>query len=339
MSPSPHPSPLVSVVCYSYNHEEYIKETILAIIHQVVDFDFEIIVHDDASTDSTQDIIKDLAFEYPNLLTPILRSTKVFGFHGGPKGPYILSLAGYLSGMYIAICDGDDLWNDTFKLSKQVSFLESNHDHAMCLHSALILDVNTNSTRVLRQSKSSYDVGEVLNGGGGGGQFFAASSIMFRSTVLENIPVFFRVAPNGDTSLAMLCGLYGKIGYIDQVMCMYRFGTKSSWSVNAWTNQRLRLETIILISSMYRLYDIQTNYVYSKYLRQQIAQLSFIYLVDRLFYAVTPCHMRRYILSGLTFSYRLRFNRHRFFSSISRIFPFSSLTLLRRSFAAYFCLF
>jgi glycosyltransferase involved in cell wall biosynthesis len=120
---------LVSIVCITYNHEKYIRQALDGFVMQKTSFPFEIIVHDDASTDSTANIVREYEKNYPRLFNNIYRIENWYS-----QGKDIL---GYLfqdvvKGKYIALCEGDDYWTDPYKLQKQVDFLEEHEDYDLC---------------------------------------------------------------------------------------------------------------------------------------------------------------------------------------------------------------
>ena len=113
--------PLVSVICATHNHEEYIREAMEGFLMQETYFPYEVIVQDDASTDSTAAIVREYAARYPRLIKPIFLAGNQFS-----KGrrPYRLAFP-HASGDFIALCDGDDYWIDKFKLRKQIEVMQS----------------------------------------------------------------------------------------------------------------------------------------------------------------------------------------------------------------------
>ena len=134
---------MVSVLCQTYNHEQYISECLQSIVAQKVNFRYEILVHDDASTDNTANIIRKFEREYPDLIKPIYQEVnqwslgnKVFSGIQLPR----------CTGKYIAICEGDDYWTDPLKLQKQVDILECNENIGLVYAKA----------RVYLQSKCKY---------------------------------------------------------------------------------------------------------------------------------------------------------------------------------------
>lgn len=128
--------PIVSVVCTSYNHEQYIRECLDGIVMQRVDFRFEVIVHDDASTDSSADIIREYAEKYPDIIKSILQTENQYS-----KGVQIWEMLFKMSNSkYIAICECDDYWTDPSKLQKQVDFLEANPNYGLVFGSIRLFD-------------------------------------------------------------------------------------------------------------------------------------------------------------------------------------------------------
>jgi glycosyltransferase involved in cell wall biosynthesis len=115
-------TPLVSVSCATYNHENYIRDSLEGFLIQKTTFPIEILIHDDASTDGTADIIKEYEKKHPDLIFPIYQKENQYS-----KGLTISSTFNWprARGKYIALCEGDDYWTDPYKLQKQVEFLEA----------------------------------------------------------------------------------------------------------------------------------------------------------------------------------------------------------------------
>ena len=122
-------SPIVSVICLSYNHSKYIRQALESILMQRTNFPIEILVHDDASTDDTKLIIKEYFYNFPHIIRMILQETNQYSIYGFSfLEKYIIPK---IKGKYIAVCEGDDFWIDPLKLQKQVDFLESNPDYGL----------------------------------------------------------------------------------------------------------------------------------------------------------------------------------------------------------------
>src|SRR5690606_34510298 len=100
---------LVSISCLTFNHEKYIRRCLEGFIRQKTEFPFEVLIHDDASTDKTSDIIKEYEVDFPHLLKPIYQTENQYS-----KGISISSTYNFprARGRYIAMCEGDDYWTD-----------------------------------------------------------------------------------------------------------------------------------------------------------------------------------------------------------------------------------
>lgn len=122
--------PLVSISCITYNHKDYIIDTLNGFLMQKTNFPFEVLIHDDCSTDGTTEIIREYAKKYPEIIKPMYERENQYQ-HGKPFGSEVWNYP-RAKGKYIALCEGDDYWIDPYKLQKQVDFLEANPDYGMC---------------------------------------------------------------------------------------------------------------------------------------------------------------------------------------------------------------
>ena len=133
--------PLVAIRCLTYNHAPYIRQCLDGIVMQKTNFKFEAIVHDDASTDGTADIVREYATKYPDIIKPILETENQYSKHDGSL-KRIMNAAISPSAKYIAMCEGDDYWTDPYKLQKQVDFLEKNPEYGLCYTNVAVCDDN-----------------------------------------------------------------------------------------------------------------------------------------------------------------------------------------------------
>lgn len=120
--------PLVSVVCTAFNQRKYIKDTLEGFLIQETAFPVEFIVHDDASTDGTYELIREYELKNPHLFKPIYQKENQ---HSKKTDVAKHFLYPRIRGKYVAICEGDDFWIDPLKLQKQVDFLEKNEDYGL----------------------------------------------------------------------------------------------------------------------------------------------------------------------------------------------------------------
>lgn len=128
-------TPLVSICCLAYNHEPYIRDCLDGFVMQKTDFPFEVLIHDDASTDKTAEVIREYESKYPQIIKPVYQTENKYS-----KGVKVNSVYNFARarGQYIALCEGDDYWTNPLKLQVQVDFLEANPDYSMCFHNALL---------------------------------------------------------------------------------------------------------------------------------------------------------------------------------------------------------
>jgi glycosyltransferase involved in cell wall biosynthesis len=214
----------VTVACAAYNHEKYISRAIEGFLKQKTSFPVEIIIHDDASTDKTAQIIKEFASEHPELIVPVLQTENQFSKKQGSIYPrFIFPLA---KGKYIALCDGDDYWIDPNKLQKQVSFLEKNPDFSICFHKVRILKEGRFFKDFMTKVPSEITTIEDL----ANGNYIQTPSVIFRNGLFNDMSWLFRDCPVGDYVTHLLNARNGKIKYIDEVMAVYRIHPTSFWS-------------------------------------------------------------------------------------------------------------
>ncbi|MFA6931733.1 MAG: glycosyltransferase, partial [Lentisphaeria bacterium] len=122
-------SPLVSIFCLSYNHGAYLKRAFDSFDMQQLDAPIEIVIHDDASTDGSDKIIREYASRNPNVKA-IIQKENQYTKHGGFSFLSEIPLAG----KYVAVCEGDDYWTDPQKLSRQVAYLEAHPNCSLVFH-------------------------------------------------------------------------------------------------------------------------------------------------------------------------------------------------------------
>ena len=123
---------IVSICCLTYNHIDYIRDTIEGFLMQETNFPVEIIIYDDASNDGTTEIVKEYSSKFPDTILPIIQNENQYSkINEAVTARYVYPIA---RGKYIAYCEGDDYWTDPLKLQKQVDFLEKNLDYILCTH-------------------------------------------------------------------------------------------------------------------------------------------------------------------------------------------------------------
>lgn len=217
--------PLVSIICLTFNHEAFIRDALDSFLIQKTSFFFEILVHDDASTDSTPEIVKEYQTKYPKIVKPTFQETNQFSKGYGYVGINICLRKS--KGKYVAYCEGDDYWIDPLKLQKQVDFLNVNEEFSLCTHDTLfrndydskrdgVLYSKLLSNIFINSPKNIYTLEDTFTG-----NIFHISSIMFRNTNIE-FPRWVNRFSACDMVLFMLLAEKGSVYYMDDIMSVYR---------------------------------------------------------------------------------------------------------------------
>lgn len=217
---------MVSICCISYNHEPYIRQCIEGFVMQRTKFLYEILIHDDASTDNTQNIIKEYQEKYPDIIKPIYQKENQYskGLNGSINATFNLPRA---RGKYIAMCEGDDYWTDPLKLQKQFDFMEANPDYSLCFHPAYVkFEDNIQEENLYRKwEDKDYSCLEILE------QWtIPTASVFYRRDALKD--EYHKISSNpdflfGDIVLFTYLGQQGKIKCINTYMSVYRRNIKS----------------------------------------------------------------------------------------------------------------
>ena len=275
--------PLVSIVCLTYNHSEYLRDCLNGFVMQQTSFPVEILIFDDASVDTTPDIIKEYVDKYPDIIIPTIYSenqySKGLGFLGLREG------FKNAKGKYIAYCEGDDYWTDALKLQKQVDFLENNSRYEICAHETLIrndiepnqdglLFSQTNVNIFFKRDKEVYTFKDTLTG-----NIFHISSLMFRN-VPFTFPAWINRFSACDMVLFMLLAQYGDIYVSKEVMSVYRNNFRSLTSTSAEYASQISFNNISV--SIVRLMNLYWNRKYQHLIYPIIARYymrsMFVYL-------------------------------------------------------------
>ncbi|MFU8861772.1 MAG: glycosyltransferase [Cyclonatronaceae bacterium] len=221
-------TPLVSVCCTTYNMEKIVSETIDSILAQKTSFPFELIIHDDASTDRTQEIINSYAQKYPGIIKTIFQKKNIYTSHEGGLG-YMFNnfILPETRGEFIAISDGDDYWTDPEKLQKQIDHLNATSESVACFTNARIInEIDSNRSREYHNNQEEGFVPELsiaLRAGG----YYSASTLVFRKKSFMSSIYYkhfdeFAKYHEYDTTFIYCLMLAGKISYLSDVTAIYR---------------------------------------------------------------------------------------------------------------------
>lgn len=267
MSLKANPDKMVTVLCITYNHESFIGDCLEGIVRQETDFPYEAIVHDDASTDGTADIIREYARRYPEIIHPIIEQENQFSQGFGAPKDLVTSMA---FGKYIAICEGDDYWIDRHKLQTQFDFMEANPDYALCLHNAIISDFKHGIDYLSEPQKADRDktCEEIILEGGG---VLNPTASFFLRADKEFPPIAHHCSANDHFEMIKLASR-GKVRWMAKPMSVYRWCVDGSWTQRQAlvTPDQARLHIDSRIDAL-RTYDEATHGAYHRAFEKRIA--------------------------------------------------------------------
>ncbi|HCR53064.1 MAG TPA: hypothetical protein DIW27_01515 [Cytophagales bacterium] len=291
---------LVSVCVITYNHEKYIRQALESILAQTTSFPIEILIGEDCSTDGTRKIILEFEKRYPERIRAILSKVNM-----GANRNLIRTLED-CKGKYIAVLEGDDYWLSPLKLQKQVDFLESHPECTICFHP---VEVFFQEIGMKRGVWPDYNVDEITtltdlikN------NYIPTCSVMYRNIQINKIPDMYYDLKSGDWPLHVMYAQLGNIGYLADVMALYRY---HSTGVFSRLNFVQKLKTalmarefvysqipdvpkkelgVVIINNYFHianLYCDQNNISKAReYLRRSLSYLAyFIYFPDKLYVA------------------------------------------------------
>lgn len=216
----------ISVHCITYNQEKFIRQALEGFVSQKVNGSYKVYVADDCSTDGTRTIISEFAEKYPEIIVPIFQTQN--------KGAISNSIdcIRAQTGEYVAMCEGDDYWTDPMKLQKQVDFLDAHPDYAVCFHPVEVRWENEPErkeifpTEDFRFHKTTLTADDLVQH-----NFMQTNSVMYRWVFpelesVENFPI--GILP-GDWFLHLMHAKHGKIGFLPDVMAVYRRHNGGIW--------------------------------------------------------------------------------------------------------------
>lgn len=252
---------LVTIRCTVYNHEPFLRQCLDGFIMQKTDFKFDVIVHDDCSTDGSADIIREYAQKYPNIIHPIFEKTNQWS-----KG--IVNLVKILDnaekGKYIAICEGDDYWTDPSKLQRQYEFLDSHKDYSAVAENGMILYSSTNKTSIFNTDKEhDLSISEIISK-----RKFPTASVMYRKDVMDSD--FYNIKNIQDTMRWCYLLTKGKFRYFENISSVYRRGEQGITEYSdpyVWSKriENMNLELIDVFGNKFD-NSIALNNIYKQYL-------------------------------------------------------------------------
>jgi glycosyltransferase involved in cell wall biosynthesis len=206
-------SPKVSVTMITYNHENFIARAIEGVMSQITNFDIELIIGEDCSTDSTRILVSEFQKKYPSRIVLKLPVNNL--------GITVNSVSNYsfCRGEYIASCEGDDYWTDPYKLQKQIDFLDKNLDFSMTFHT---VEVKNEIKEVdyyypIPKRNILFFKDLLFN------HYIATCSLVFRKNFMPMpLPLWFTSIKSGDIAIQLILSDKGKVKFFEEKMAVYR---------------------------------------------------------------------------------------------------------------------
>lgn len=253
-------NPLISVCCTTFNMAGIIETTLDSLLSQKGDFSMELIIHDDASTDGTRQILEEYQKAHPGIFKLMLQDENQYAKEEVSLGEvyyrYIIPRA---NGTYIAICDGDDYWTDEYKLRKQLTFLEADETYAGCFTNATILNEIDGSGRPYLTDLEEGSISEFKIFLGGGG-LYPSSTLFFRKEALTESAMYRHIMEYTsnlvwDTAFIFALATGGPIGYLNDVTAVYRRRHDGLFSSMKDNQSKLSLRTERQITGLQKISD------------------------------------------------------------------------------------
>ena len=260
---------LVSVVSNVFNQEQYIRDTLEGFVLQKTDFPFEVLIHDDCSTDGTPEIIREYARKYPDLIKPVFERKNQYS-----QGVYIENAFQYprAQGEFIAECEGDDYWTDPYKLQKQVDAMRAHPEVDISAHAAKVeINGEIKETFAPEHTGDIIPVEDVIRGGGG---FVPTCSLMYRAELIRDIPEF-HLNSGLDYSIQILGSLRGGMLFLDDCMAVYRYMSQGSWTESMHGNREKKIKNADRMLRMLTELDAYTEGRYKEVIRETQMKLEF----------------------------------------------------------------
>lgn len=270
-------TPLVTIICLCYNHENYISRCIESILNQKVNFSVEILIHDDASIDGSQSIIESYKNKYPNIIRTFFEKTNQYS-----KGVNIEDkiLSKFIRGNYVAFCECDDYFLDTYKLVSQVFCFRKYDDICFAVHRTKcensdgkllrLIPGNVNKSYIFGRKKIVPNI--ITN------YTFHTTSYFLKADDYKkyctNSPLFVAKTKVGDYPLQLYFANLGKTLYLNDVMSVHVDNVPGSWTnKNRNASVTVKNEALSNIIDCISLFDEYTCHTYHKTCLKKIATL------------------------------------------------------------------
>ena len=265
---------MVSICCGTYNHGKYIRQALDSFINQKTNFNYEILVIDDASTDDTPDILRDYEKRYPKLIRVIYNKKNMYS-----TGARVFTRMFELSkGKYISYCDGDDYYIDLNKIQKQFDYMEAHPDCGVVASNYKTYNDITGKFKKSHLKEKDYSVEEIIEGDGA---MFATSSTFLRKSSVTALNKFYYISPFEDYVSLLNISLTSKIHVLSDYMSVYRINAVNSITTKAKTGDVVKVRKYLLAEAtkMFNEFDKCTSFKYQRSTRYVLLKNEFIVAV------------------------------------------------------------
>jgi hypothetical protein len=214
--------PKVTVIILTYNHERFIEQAIESVLSQETDFSYDIVILEDCSTDRTRDIVVAYQQAHPARIRLVLAETNRCD-NAGLRNAIQASVS-----PFVALLDGDDYWTSKVKLQRQIEYLEQHPECALCFHNVdLVFDDGAQERHPARPAdqKEVSTLDDLLES-----CFITTCSAVLRRRGLVDLPAWYVDDPSADWSLFVLAAQHGHLGYLNEVMAVYRQHAGGFWT-------------------------------------------------------------------------------------------------------------
>lgn len=279
---------VVSICTLTYNHEDFIRDCIEGILMQETDFAFELLIHDDASTDNTQQIIQEYVCKYPLIIKPIYQNENQHSQGINPSVTYNYPRA---HGDYVAWCEGDDYWTDKNKLAIQVQAMQENPQCHLSFHKAMQIDYSDSNIPdeiigVYANKNQIIQFEDIIHWYEG---MIPTASCLVTQKVKKEL-LHFQKDRNyltiGDRYMQFFGARNGGAFYINKTMSVYRIATKSSWTRQIRQNVEKQIQYQFSVIKSYKELNNITSQKYKK---------EFMFLIAHRIYQLGLIHMQNSI--------------------------------------------
>lgn len=256
----------ISILCKTYNHEKYVRKTLEGFMMQKGDFEYEILIHDDASTDGTRKILKEYKNKYPDKITLILQEENQYSQGIEIYRTFIYPLA---KGKYIALCEGDDFWIYGRKLQKQYELMEANPNISLCYHNALVYREETDSLQlnVFNHPSGYIEDKDIICTTKG---WYPTASFFGRTDYIKEQPEL--KAATVDEGLRTYMACKGDLYFINGAWSVYREFASGSWNEKYRKDKTLASKYIEDIVSYFTKFDDYSKNRFSDHLHTKYMQ-------------------------------------------------------------------